>query len=165
MSRIADQFLGTAAEYYVASRLLARGWNIQDPGVDQGTDLFATSADRTNVTRVQVKTSRADPHDYGYSFRVSVHDAMLESPTQPRLIYVFVVRLERRWGPTVVIPQTDLHDLVANDEVGYAGNRGHTLELALHGDGLQIDRVRPAGAELDLTEYLNDLSHWPPVYE
>lgn len=161
MSYSSAHFLGIAGQDYVSSVLLERGWNVAATEVDVGDDLLAVRHTDAELSRIQVKTSGATPHDYGYSAHFLVGKAQLRERLEPPHDYVFVVHLGDRWGPSIVFPQTVLRELVVNDGMGSQNANHFQFYIRFELDQGEIDRVDCT--DHDITQFVDDFSHWERI--
>src|SRR3954468_22390844 len=99
-------YTGRSGQMAVMAELLARGCNVAVPEVDVGSDLFAFQDEEGLVTHIQVKTAgkpRSVKDDGGFSAQIDVPLGQLSRWDDPRLFYVFAMRVEGRWADFIVI--------------------------------------------------------------
>lgn len=156
MSKRANLYLGSAGQHLVVSEFLARGWNVAIPEVDIGDDIFVVRDSDGELSRIQVKTATAQEHTYGYSARFSVRLLQLETPLQPDLTYVFVVRHKERWDSFLLISREELFYEYENHHIG--SKAGKTLVL-----NFRYSQNTVKCSDRDVSSYLNDWSGWPVI--
>lgn len=100
---------GRAAEFFIMSELLLRGWNVAIPVVDIGDDVFIIDDNDKTTWRIQVKAARGERDaDNGYRAQFSLSRAQLKRADNIELFFVFLVRLDERWR-FLVIAREELH--------------------------------------------------------
>src|SRR5258707_4425623 len=126
-------YVGHSGQMAVMAELLSRGCNVATPEIDVGEDLFAFLDGQSMLDRIQVKTVTAKRlKEQGcYSADVSVPLAQLRALDQPRLYFVFPVRLEGMWTDFVVISRRDLNTLSHSENLGYSNQKSGELQLHL----------------------------------
>lgn len=115
MSKAIDkQYFGKAGHLYVMSEFLLKGWNVATPEVDTGDDVFVVQdrKEPAQVARVQVKTATAIITKKGYKAQFSLRlDQLKRTTITPKLVYVFVCRLQDKWLPLCIVEQSFLRDI------------------------------------------------------
>lgn len=155
-------FIGTAAEAHLIGEFLGRGWNVAPPEIDRGIDLLVDHRNGDDLSCIQVKTDLPESHDYGYNTTAQIRADQLAADAQPPLYYIFIARFPTHWGPSLVIPRPDLHTLATDEEMGSPAGDDHAFYFQFHTtDDGSVDKVISENS--DLTEYLEDFSHWPPI--
>lgn len=79
------------------SELLWREYNVAMPEVDIGDDVFVIHHDSGRSRRLQVKTASGRPSNNRVSYQLSVSYRQLIADSRPPLVYVFAMRVPRRW--------------------------------------------------------------------
>jgi len=105
--------LGRAGQFAAMAEILARGWNVAIPEVDLGDDVFVAQDDGARLTRVQLKTTIAEPGPGGKwranSITLPRRQLLRDNEPVP-LTYVFAVRTEHQWQ-FVIVSREDLRAL------------------------------------------------------
>ena len=161
MTRRANLYLGKAGQMYVMAEFLERGWNVGAPEVDVGDDIFVVRDIDGDLSRIQVKTARAQLHSYGYSAQYNVRATQLAALREPPLDYFFVVRTDDVWGPFVVIRQGELQRLAVTEAMGSRTSSSHIFRFRYFEDDGEITRIDCSGR--DLTSHINDFSTWERI--
>ena len=157
-----DTFTGRSGQQAVLAELLARQCNAAVPEVDLGHDVFAFRDHRTEIARLQVKTS-ASARRYkrrpGYVARFNIPIRQLVASEPPELWYVFAVRLEQRWTDFLVMGRSVLAQFFTDaPRFGYRNLGTGELELRVVFDDAHVwcDRI-------DLSAYRNAWELLPPL--
>src|SRR5437867_2838145 len=108
MDRAFRQFLGRSAELVVMAELTFRGYNVANPEVALGEDLFVDGPNRAMEYRVQVKGAslrKRRRSSVCAAFNIQTRELLRDE--SPELIYVFLTRTERLWE-TIIISRKEL---------------------------------------------------------
>ncbi len=151
--------LGRAGQFAAMAEILARGWNVAIPEVDVGDDVFVAQDDGSRLTRVQVKTSAAEPRGDGawVSSTIKIPFAQLREDEAVPLTFAFAVWADARWH-FVVVSRTALRERWYAFDRGRRGarERGEKLKGRPPLDaGADPDAV---GVQFTLTE--RDVTAW-----
>ena len=160
MSKRANLYTGRAGHLAVMAELLLRGWNTAIPEVDVGDDIFVVHDSDGDMHRVQVKTAVAK------SLKSGAHNALfnlslsqLNTPVNPEVIYIFVVRLHDHWNAFVVIDREALRETLAEEHSGsHIHIRGDRLLLRLRFTGASV-----SCGQRDLSQYRNNWTRFPII--
>ena len=103
-----NRFAGASAEYYVASMLLKRGYNVALPALDWGTDIFVVVEPSGKATRVQVKSTFLPPDS---TRTVKLSRYYLQQPDDMDFLFAFAIGSpeDNNWL-IYFLPKADLYD-------------------------------------------------------
>jgi hypothetical protein len=146
---------------YVMAEFLERGWNVGAPEVDVGDDVFVVRDSDGDLSRIQVKTSRASQHQYGYSGQFRINTNQLMTRREPPLDYIFTIRLDDGWGPFIVLEQHQLQDYVANKDMGSKSGSSRTYRMRYEVENNNVETINCSG--VDLTEHVDKFASWPRI--
>jgi len=144
------KFSSVSAELAVMSELAWHGYNVAQPAVDIGDDIYVYKEDTHELLRVQVKSAQERPHRY-YVFVVRLDQ--LERQGDNRLFYAFAARHndKERWE-FLVIPREALNLLRVRGRIGQVESAdGAKFQLNIKFDD---DNVPFAGST-NMSEYFN----------
>lgn len=141
------------------SEFLVRGWNVGIPEVDLGDDIFVVHQINGLLARVQVKSSIAIKRSTGFSARFVVSMRQLRDVFgDPRVHFVFVVRLENGWSRPLLFAQEVLLDYVQNFQMGSISNDRLSLYFSF-----STDMKEAACSGTDISSHIGDYSYFPVV--
>lgn len=155
-----DLFTGRGGQLAVMSEFLIRAVNVAIPEVDVGDDIVVVRDDNDFVTRVQVKAAAAKfpPHKPGcFSalFRIPLRQLEL---VPSDLVYVFVVRGQRRWEEFVIVRRSVLNELRVDHGIGQVMGESLMLKLAFSPDGVTNNQI-------NFQPFRGAFEPFPPTYE
>ncbi len=108
MTRMFNNYIGKAGQFFAMSEFLMRGWNVAVPEVDRGDDIFVVQDSDGLLRRVQVKTAQASRTANGYVAKFSIPTRQLLSAITPEIQYVLLVRLPAQWCDMLIIDRPTL---------------------------------------------------------
>lgn len=156
MSKKQNLYLGKAGEFAIISEFLCRGLNVAIPEVDVGDDVFVVRDDSGEYLRVQVKTATGSEQKAHVKAQFRLSLRQLATPFTPELVYVFVVRMNEKWLPFVLIPRDQLYEMLVT-ELPTDAPKAYTLNLT-------FTPTRCFSGKLDLTPYINDFEKFPTIF-
>ena len=157
MSKKNNLYLGKAGQLATMSYFLMRGWNVATPEVDVGDDLFVIEDKKGVFYRVQVKTSNAVEHKYGYSVQFHVPMVQLVTRIEPEVYYIFVVCRNNEWYDKIIISRETLFNLHKKHAMGSVyKDKSVNLYFTFQEDKILCSNV-------DITEFKNNFDNFPII--
>ncbi len=163
MSKVRDLYLGRAAQLFVMSEFIVRGYNAAIPEVDIGDDILVIRDLDDSLSKIQVKatntckelTSQKNKGVFRVQFNLK-KTQLLRDPIAP-FYFVFLIRRNDQWYDPIIFPQ----DILSNDFI--SGDIGTETEHAVK----IWFKVYPDGTiqcnDVDYTRQQGNWSYWPLV--
>ena len=163
MSKVWDLYLGRAAQLFVMSEFIVRGYNAAIPEVDIGDDILVIRDVDDSLSKIQVKatntchelTSAKNQGVFRVQFNIS-KEQLLRDPVAP-FYFIFLIRRDEQWCEPLIFPQ----QILSNDFI--SGNIGteHMGKVKLW------FKVSPDGTimcqQVDYSKQSANWSYWPIV--
>src|SRR5579872_5890671 len=89
--------IGKAGHLAAMAEFLLRGYNVAQPEVDVGDDIFVVHDRTGKLWRIQVKTAIGKQRKYGWSGQFIVAEQQLKDTKKPDLYYVLAIRCGTKW--------------------------------------------------------------------
>ncbi len=89
--------IGKAGHLAAMAEFLLRGYNVAQPEVDLGDDIFVVEDRSGQMWRIQVKTAIGKQKRYGWSGQFIVAEKQLGTEKVPDLYYVLALRCGLNW--------------------------------------------------------------------
>src|SRR5437870_2727541 len=133
MSKKQGLYLDRAGHLAAKAEFLRRGYNVAEPEVDVGDDIFVVKDEDGTMTRVQVKSALAQFHKRTATYRALFYVSLKQITTarRPELVFVLPVRGADRWVDFVVIDRPTLAALRRQHELGGGPNQDGAVVLRL----------------------------------
>lgn len=163
MSKLRDLYLGKAAQLFVMSEFVIRGYNAAIPEVDIGDDILVIRDMDDSLSKIQVKATNTcqELTSYGNQgiFRVQFNlkkTQLLRDPIAP-FYFIFLIRRHYQWNEPIIFPQHVLSNDFIAGEVGTENAENVKFWFKIYPDGTVTCNKN------DYSEYRGNWSHWPIV--
>ena len=163
MSKVRDLFLGRAAQLFVMSEFIVRGYNAAIPEVDIGDDILVIRDRDDALSKIQVKATntlkelKSEKNRGVFRAQFNIKKTqLLRDPIAP-FYFIFLIRRDEQWYEPLIFPQ----DILANDfisgDIGTEHNEQVKLWFKIYPDKtLECNNV-------DYSGQINNWSYWPIV--
>jgi hypothetical protein len=147
--------IGKAGHLAAMAEFLLRGYNVAQPEVDLGDDIFVVHDRRGQMWRIQVKTAIDKQKQYGWSGQFIVAEKQLMNSKVPDLYYVLALRCGLNWE-FLIAQREQLNQEYENHEVGTLSAGAVTFTVRCHAtDVFCSDRT--------WNQFRNNWSEWPTL--
>lgn len=114
MSKMYNNYIGKAGQFYAMSEFLMLGWNVAIPEVDRGDDIFVVKDADGALSRIQVKTAQARKSKKGYTAQFLLPRQQIEFESTPEINFLLLIRHDGNWKRLLAIKQSELYGLLTN---------------------------------------------------
>ena len=156
MTKKFNHYLGKAGHLAIMSEFLIRGWNVAIPEVDIGDDIFVVEDENGTMKRVQVKTSSTTIRKNSYSAQYQIPLKQLQKISQSPVYNIFIARKDDTWTKPLIIPQVQLLDEFAKNNIGTQHKDYINLYFSY-----SENKVECSGQ--DFTKYIADYTDFPVI--
>jgi hypothetical protein len=148
-------YIGKAGQLAAMAEFLLRGYNVAQPEVDVGDDIFVVHDRSGKMWRIQVKTAICKQRRYGWSGQVNVAEEQLKESKTPDLHYVFALRCGNQWE-FVNFPRQTVNDEYKEHDAGTLNREKVIFTIRLH-----VTDVQCSGRSWQL--FHNNWAEWPTL--
>ncbi len=145
--------IGKAGHLAAMAEFLLRGYNVAQPEVDVGDDIFVVHDRTGKLWRIQVKTAIGKQKRYGWSGQFIVREEQLETKKEPDLYYILALRCGTKWE-FLVAEREQLYQEREQHDVGTLSAGAITFTVRCHA----IDVFCSAQ---NWRHFRNNWSEWP----
>lgn len=160
-----DMYLGRAAQLYVMSEFIVRGYNAAIPEVDIGDDIVVIRDLDDSLSKVQVKATNTC-HEFTATqnqgvFRVqfNLNKTQLLRDVVAPFYFIFLIRRYSQWYEPLIFPQKMLSDDFISQKIGTPDKDKVKLWFKIYPSGV----VECSG--VDYSKQKANWSYWPIVQD
>lgn len=147
--------IGKAGQLAAMAEFLLRGYNVAQPEVDLGDDIFVVEDQSGEMWRIQVKTAIGKVTRYGWRGQFFIAEEQLKKGKTPDLYYVLALRCGEQWEFVVVS-----RDVLYREFVTYGVG---TLNREIITFTVRCQRTETLCSNRSFQSYRNNWSEWPKL--
>ncbi len=152
-----SHYTGKSGQLAVMAEFALRGYNVAMPEMDIGDDIFVVNDKTGHMWRIQVKTSVLKKQKKSYSGQFWIKEDAITGAVQPKLFFVFAMRIESTWR-FLIIDSAILADRVRAVGIGTRTTEGRVNGRMFYVSVKNDGKVFCSGVEL--THHMDDWSAW-----